>query len=231
MNGLTIRPYRASDLADVRRICFETGHMGEPIAWQYRDPASFAYLFCDWHLEHHPDTAWVVDRDGRAVGYLLGSADTYVAPRPEGGRTYVQHEAGYMTRHVLRRGLLVRPGTAGWFWRMMIDLARDRRVAQARVDRRRYPADLHIDLLPEARGNGIGRRLMMTWFDRLAELGVSGVHLGTWGENAGAIAFFESMGFESVGEAVPSPGFRLRDGKRTTVRWMTREITPTDAGR
>ncbi len=218
MADLFVRPYQPNDLEDVRTICFETGYMGDPIAWQYRDRASFCHLFCDWHALHHPDTAWVIDRDGRAVGYLLGCPDVRV-----GGQG--AHEAAYKRDHVMKRGLFLRPGTARFLRRSATDLARDRRILDWPIDADAHPADLHIDLLPEARGQGLGRVLMNTWFDRLKELEIPGVHLGTWGENAGAISFFESMGFSQIGDRVPSPGFRLRDGGRATVSYFIRTIS------
>ncbi|MGK0618858.1 GNAT family N-acetyltransferase [Meiothermus cerbereus] len=58
-----------------------------------------------------------------------------------------------------------------------------------------YPAHLHIDLLPRAQGRGLGRRLMEVFLARLRELGVPGVHLGVGQRNAGALAFYQRMGF------------------------------------
>ncbi len=174
-----VRPYRPADLEDVRKICFETGYMGEPIAWQFDDREVFCQLFCDPHALGHPDTAWVVDRGDRAIGYLLGNPDT----RPE-----------------------------------------HRDPAGLGFDVDAFPADLHINLLPEARGHGLGRELMTTWFERLSQLGVPGVHLGTWGENVGAIAFFESMGFRESGPRTPNL-FLLRDGRQATVAHFTRSLS------
>ena len=173
-----VRPYTPADLEDVRTICFETGYMGEPIAWQFDDRTAFCELFCDWHVLHHPDTAWVVDDGGHAVGYLIGCPDV--------------------------RGRFARE--ADW-----------------PVDLDRFPADLHINLLPAARGQRFGRALVTTWFERLVELGGPGVHLGTWGENAGAISFFRSVGFIESGERSPNL-FRLRDGELATVAHFTRPV-------
>ncbi len=60
---------------------------------------------------------------------------------------------------------------------------------------RHYPAHLHIDLLPELQGQGWGRRLIEALRDRLRAAGVPGVHLVAAGTNAGAIAFYERLGF------------------------------------
>lgn len=210
-----LRPYETRDLEGVRDVCFATGFMGEPVADQFADRDAFACLFCDWYVLNRPDTCWVLDNGtGRVVGYLIGSPD---GPPPPG-----TVERTLARRHLLARGLLVRPGTARFFARVAWDLARDRSLLHSPVDQRSYPADMHIDLLAEARGHGLGAALVHTWLERLRLLGVPGVHLGTMGENSAAIAFFGSQGFEPAGRAVPSAGFRTPDGRRCTVRWFTR---------
>ena len=70
----------------------------------------------------------------------------------------------------------------------------------------------------------MGAALVRTWTDALTALGVPGVHLGTFGENASAIAFFRSQGFEPVGDRVPNPGFRQPDGSRCTVSHFVRAL-------
>jgi ribosomal protein S18 acetylase RimI-like enzyme len=67
---------------------------------------------------------------------------------------------------------------------------------------------LHINLLPEARGTGLGALLMKQWQDHLRQAGVPGCHLGTIAENTRAIGFFERMGFEKYGRPVLIPGLR-----------------------
>ena len=211
-------------------ICFETGLMGDPVADQYADRASFGHLFCTWYADNCADTCWVIDLEGRAEGYLLGCADV---------RTMRQdaHMSEFVRRHVLARGLLVRPGTAHWFARAIADMRSDRRALRNPADLERYPAELHIDLMPSMRGLGLGRALTARLFEELADRGVPGVHLRTWGENTDAIAFFRSIGFHSCGQRVPSGGFRtlgitgsnqtaapLDAGRRSTVRTFVRPL-------
>ena len=218
-----VRPYTPGDRDAVCDTCFRTGFMGDPVQDQFGDRDAFAHLFCTWYLDHRPDSAWVVDDGaGRAVGYLIGSPDGAVGEQA--------HLRAFALRHGLRRGVFVRPGTAGFMARAAIDLARDRSALASEVDPVRYPADLHINLLPAARGQGLGGALIRTWLGRLAALGVPGVHLGTFGENTAAIAFFMAQGFRPVGEPVPNPGFRMPDGARCTVRRFIREVPPTPSG-
>jgi GNAT superfamily N-acetyltransferase len=57
-----------------------------------------------------------------------------------------------------------------------------------------YPAHLHIDLLPETQGQGLGRALIETLFAELSRRGVRGLHLGMDPKNTGAAAFYERLG-------------------------------------
>ena len=54
------------------------------------------------------------------------------------------------------------------------------------VDQRRYPAHLHIDLVPRAQGRGLGRMLISALLGELQRAGVVGVHLGMHPMNARA---------------------------------------------
>jgi hypothetical protein len=58
----------------------------------------------------------------------------------------------------------------------------------------RYPAHLHIDLLPRTQGRGLGRALIGRLTDALRERGVPGLHLGVDPANTGARAFYARLG-------------------------------------
>jgi uncharacterized protein (DUF952 family)/GNAT superfamily N-acetyltransferase len=214
MGELEIRPYRPGDRARVRRICFETGYMGEPVDWLWNDAESFADLFSGYYTDREPESALVIDRGGDAVGYLLGCVDSR--------RTRGVEEA--VIRRLIRRGGLLRPGVALFLWRALFDVLRDRGARRDFPDAARWPAHLHIDLLPEARGQGLGRQLVETWCARLCERGIPGLHLGTFAENRPAIAFFEACGFERCGDPMRAPGFRTREGGRMHSQWLVRSL-------
>src|SRR5690606_41176632 len=61
-----------------------------------------------------------------------------------------------------------------------------------------HPAHLHIDLLPETQGHGLGRRLIATLFAELTRRGVPGLHLGMDPNNTGAAAFYERLGMQRL---------------------------------
>jgi len=216
MSSLVVRPFQPTDRVSVRRVCFETGYMGQPIAWQWRDAESFADMFTSWYTDEEPESARVAELDGEVVGYLLGCRDTSRAANP----------AAIVGRHIVRRGLLMRPGTAGVCWRALGDVAIDgiRRRLPSLAPDPRWPAHFHIDLLPVARDHGVGGRLVRSWLDELRTVGVRGCHLDTWGENTNAIAFFEAMGFRRHGRPAAMPGMRSPEGDRHTTVTMVQAL-------
>jgi ribosomal protein S18 acetylase RimI-like enzyme len=217
--GIAIRPYQPADRAGVRHVCYATGYLGDRVDWLYRDQESFADLFSGYYTDAEPESAMVAERDGRVVGYLLGCVDSRRPWDP----------ASIITRHIVRRGIAFRPGTAGFIWRSVVDSIRDRRhgpLPQAKIIDERWPAHLHVDLLTEARGSGVGSRLVHGWLDRLRSAGIAGCHLETFAENTTGIAFFKAMGFREEGAAILVPGFRSPAGHRHHVQLMVQPLAP-----
>ena len=214
MAEFEIRAYQPADREAIRRICFETGYMGEPIDWLWRDRESFADLITRYYTDREPESILVATRHGEVVGYLTGCVDS------ERARGAAVREI----RRLLRSGAVLKPGFASFLGRVLIDVARDRGAPEEALFGGRWPAHLHIDFLPEGRGKGLGRRIMMQWFDRLRGLGTPGVHLGTFAENHPAIRFFEACGLARHGAPRRAPGFRTRDGRRMHLQWMTRSL-------
>ena len=75
--NIIIRPYRPEDRRAIRRICCDTGFLGNPIETIFSDREIFADLFAAPYLDYGADWAWVADAGGRVVGYLLGSVSPY----------------------------------------------------------------------------------------------------------------------------------------------------------
>jgi ribosomal protein S18 acetylase RimI-like enzyme len=217
VSDVLVRPYQPSDRARVRHICFVTGYMGEPVEWQWRDAESFSDIFTGYYTDAEPGSALVAEIDGEVRGYLLGCVDSAKAWTP----------AAVVGRQVLRRGIAFRPGTARFAWRSVGDVIVDaahKRLPPAPFEDPRWPAHLHIDLLRDARGRGVGAALLRRWLDTLRGTGVPGCHLETIAENTGAVAFFEAMGFEKRRRPIPAPGLRSPRGERHHVQLMVQSL-------
>lgn len=124
---------------------------------------------------------------------------------------------------MLRRGIAFRRGTAGFVWRSFADVLVDQlhgRGPPSPVHDGRWPAHLHIDLMPSVRGRGLGASLMRRWLERLGDMDVAGCHVQTLAENRRAIAAFESVGFERLGKPALAPGLRSPGGLRHSIQLM-----------
>ncbi|MFH9670790.1 GNAT family N-acetyltransferase [Streptomyces sp. NPDC017405] len=183
-----IRPYRPADRDAVADVCVRTAHAGGDSRAIYPDLRLLPSIFAEPYCHFDPDLAFVLDDGtGRAVGYLLGTADTgrFVEqfrrdwiprladryPRPAGPPRTPAEEMIHLLHHPER--MLV-PELAG------------------------YPAHLHIDLLPRWQGQGHGRRLLHTFLRALRGQGVQAVHLGMVTANTAARAFYDRVGFHPI---------------------------------
>lgn len=212
MAAISVRAYESGDRAEVRALCYRVGYMGEPATFYWRHEESFADVWTTYYTDREPESLFVAIRERRVVGFLTGCVDTRTAPSP----------AQAITRAALKHALFLRPGTARFLWRGLLDTVSQRGTPSGELDDPRWPSHFHINLAPEARGVGAGRSLMEAWFTRLVDVGSRGCHLGTLFENTRAIGFFESMGFERYGEPQLAPGMRTPSGGRHHLQLMVR---------
>ena len=182
-----IRPYRPSDLAAVYDICVRTAESGGDARGRYSSDRLVGDVFAAPYVTLEPELAHVLDDgDGNPVGYVLGTADT--------GRFVRRYRAEWI------------PAVDGRYG----DDPRDQDMLALHHDPERmivpelarYPAHLHIDLLPGWQGRGFGRGLMDAFLGGLRAAGVARVHLGMVPTNTAARAFYDRLGFHEI----PVPG-------------------------
>ncbi|MFG1926196.1 GNAT family N-acetyltransferase [Cryptosporangium sp. NPDC048952] len=187
---LVIRPYGDADLEAVRDVCVRTGHEGGDARPLYPDPSIFPTAFSDPYVAFEPELAYVVDDGERAVGYIVGTADTVA---------FVKRFRGEWLPSVSSRWP-VTSGTSRTDELVRI-MHNPERMLWPQLEP--YPAHLHIDLLPSAQGRGYGRALIERFFATLAARGVEAVHLGMVPTNVKARAFYDRLGFHEID--VPDP--------------------------
>jgi ribosomal protein S18 acetylase RimI-like enzyme len=191
MGGMAdIRPYQPRDRQAVHAICRATIYGGTE-RLRPPDPDLFAELMIRYYTDFTPETVWVAERRGRVVGYLAGCFD-----EDKLRRAMISRIAPRAVARSLGRGLLLRPP----LWRQLAVLPRflaaERRAED--VDLSAYPAHLHVNLLPEARGRRLGERLVEELFVAATRRGVPGVHATVLEDNRGGRRFFERLGFEPL---------------------------------
>ncbi|MFE1321542.1 GNAT family N-acetyltransferase [Kitasatospora phosalacinea] len=198
-----VRPYRPADRAALFDICVRTAENGGDSRQTYPDHELLPNIFAAPYAALEPDLAFVLDDGGRAVGYVLATADTPAFVR----RFRDEWLPTLADRYPPPTGEPATPSE------VMVHLLHtpERMVLPELAD---YPAHLHIDLLPSHQRAGHGRELMHTLLDALAAKGVGQVHLGMVTANTAARAFYDRLGFHVV--PVPDPGPLTYLGRRTT---------------
>lgn len=186
----TLRAAALQDMPGIYRVCDETGG-------DNANPELIGHIYAGPYVAHELGLARVVVDDEGVCGYLLGCADTRAL------------EAWCETSWwpLLREQYPVGSGGAD---AGLVELLHSPEVAPASVVEG-FPAHLHIDFLPRARGRGYGRALIEWLCAELAGRGIPGVHLGVGSDNANAIQFYEHLGFAAA----------LPDGD---TLWMTRAL-------
>ncbi|MGR0321081.1 GNAT family N-acetyltransferase [Agromyces sp. ZXT2-3] len=202
--GPVIRPYRPEDRDAVARICLLTAAGGADATGVYRDDALMPEVYALPYVVYAPDLAFVVEGDdGRVGGYVLGVADT------AGFIDWYAREwaPGFRERHPVAGPPTVhRPAYTEA--QLVADGGDPERMRIPELDA--YPAHLHIDLLPDLQGRGLGRRLVDTVRTTLADRGVPALHLGIDPANVGARAFYERLGFHELPSSTPdAPRFGI----------------------
>jgi ribosomal protein S18 acetylase RimI-like enzyme len=199
MFAFSIRAAVAEDRLALYEICRLTGDAGEDATARYDDPDLLGTVWVGPYLVLEPDLAFVVVDSAGVAGYVLGAADTAAFEAaceehwwPDLRRRYPEPpSSGDLTPdQELHKWIHHPPKTPEHV------LAR-------------YPAHLHIDMLPRGQGRGLGRRLVDTLLDALRRRGVAGVHLGVDTANHRAIGFYEHLGFFSIGPDHDGSGGRL----------------------
>jgi ribosomal protein S18 acetylase RimI-like enzyme len=186
-----IRKYRPSDRADVAEICLKTGDSGADATGMYVSDDLLADIYVLPYVELEPDLAFVVDTGERVAGYLVAAADT----RSFIDRFRAQWLPGFTAKYSPSTPSAQVAAATSSDEIIQVGMHPERMMIPE-IDE--FPAHLHIDLLPELQGQGVGRRLIRALLAELAERGVPGVHLGVSPRNTGAKAFYSRLGFRPL---------------------------------
>lgn len=171
MKGISIRPMMSADKAAVEHICIETA---PPFLCSNDKRREYTLLMYNRYytrvLQH---SFVVVDTNDKPVGYILCAPDY---------KSYKQDFYRNELADIRRLGIFY-------------SISARSEVCSVSKYAKKYPAHLHIDILPAYQGRHIGKELMNALFHHLKEQHISGLMLSVSRENKGAIAFYEKCGF------------------------------------
>jgi len=187
----TIRHVRPQDLDALYAISLATGDSGGDAAHLYEDPRLMGHIYAAPYAVLAPELVLVAEDEDGVGGYVLGVFDTLDwADRLE--REWWPHlrerypdpgdvPPGRRTADQRRAAIIHRPETP-----------------PAEVVAR-FPAHIHMNLLPRLQGRGLGTRLLETWLDNARTNSVTRIHVGVNRGNAHAVRFWRSRGFREIG--------------------------------
>lgn len=199
MGELSIRRYRDGDRDAVYEICVETAGAGKGVRGRYStddlvpDSAAGPYLFLE------PRHVYVLDNGERAVGYVIGTADTP-------GFAAAYHERWLPLLADRYRPLSGPPVTEEDH---RIDSLFNLKRWMVRPELVPHPAHLHVNILAEYRGSGHGRALIDTFLASVAAAGAASCHLIVRSANVNAQRFYAKLGWRPIDVAGAEPGTYL----------------------
>ncbi|WP_434339475.1 GNAT family N-acetyltransferase [Motilimonas cestriensis] len=193
-----IRPYQPSDLNALYEICLLTADGGKDASHLFADKKLVGHFYAAPYGVFEPDVCFIVTHNEKPCGFVVGTrCSQRFAQRCE-NEWFPQLRAQFPLLNsapVSLNDKLISYLHQGY---------------QPRPEYRDYPAHLHINLLPETQGHGIGRKLMETFIENLKQLNVSGLHLEVSASNQTAIRFYEKMGFSQIAQFEHSFGYGIK---------------------
>jgi ribosomal protein S18 acetylase RimI-like enzyme len=190
--GFVLRHATAADHPALCRVCLETGAAGQDATHREDDPDLMGLIYAVPYQALEPDLAFVIESSRGVAGYLLGARDTGAFNARLASDWYAALQARVRD-----------PGPdparwrgSDWVRHMIHHPALDIPPALAS-----FPSHGHIDLLPQARGQGIGRRCMAFLAGRFAAAGSTGLFLDVNPANHGALRFYARLGYVAVADS------------------------------
>jgi GNAT superfamily N-acetyltransferase len=178
---LKIRPFDPDDLDALYRISLATGFAGGAASRLYADSKLMGHIYSAPYALLEPSLALIVEDEEGVAGFAVGTTDTTAWEQklerdwwPSLREQYVkplEADASGWTRDQ-RRAFMIHCPTHT-----------PPAVAQ------RYPAHLHMNLLPRIQGRGVGSKLFDRWLLVASGRGTKAIHVAINRDNVGALEF------------------------------------------
>jgi len=176
----SIRSYRPTDRDAVRRLCCQTGFLGEPIDPVYEDRQLFADFLTAYYTDWEPESSFVLETAGELPGHLLGSR------KPLRNQLYSFWQNVSLFLKALSRYFHYNERSRRFIRWTLVHGWREVPAVPRRTPH------FHINLLPEARRMSTTRAIMSAYLSYLYRCGEKRVY--------GQIVTFESRRGEKMFE-------------------------------
>lgn len=175
-----VRKYLDKDKENLRKICIATSGLPTETEWD----RNFLYLmYNDYYSECEKDNCFVfTDDNDEAVGYILCAPDF----------------DAYIER--MKKDYLPKIEYLG----KKYYLSAKGEILLHSIFKKKYPAHLHIDILPDYQHMGAGTMLVDALKAHLKESGIKGLMLSAGAGNKKAIAFYKKNNFKKIANILGS---------------------------
>ena len=186
---MIVRQAELRDLEAVYDICLKTGQAGRDATDLYSDPALIGHIYAGPYVALKGPISFVAEDDLGVFGYAVGVSDTRAFERE------LEREWWPALRERYPEPVQQETEQSADDQRIRT-IHNPSPVPQAVIDE--YPAHIHMNLLPRARGRGVGARLLDAWIAAAKLKGVSAVHAGVSAANEAGLAFWTAREFHPV---------------------------------
>lgn len=181
---MKIRNLEEKDIPAVEEICLKTAPASAVKA--EKDKLYTLYMYNRYYTRAQKGACFVAtDDEDRAVGYILCAPDY---------KAYLADFKTHELSEIRRLGI--------WY-----SLRANAEMRMQKCFQEKYPAHLHIDLLPEYQRMHLGSALMDALKEHLESERIPGVYLCAGAKNNGAVAFYKAQGFQIL--ARPGGSFAM----------------------
>lgn len=191
---VTLRRVQADDLPALYQICLQTAASGQDATSLHHDPELPGHIYAAPYTVLEPEHALVAEDSEGVGGYLVGTYNTDSFAQALERKWWPALRERYDDP-----GLDLTSADRGRVAAIMEPETNPPHLVA------RYPAHIHMNLLPRLRGQGIGKSLVQQWVQGARAAGIPGIHLGANAGNTGGIAFWTKAGFtpvEAIGRTV-----------------------------
>jgi len=186
-----VRPYQPADRAAVRRICADTGFMGNPIDEIFTDREIFADFFTRYYTDYEPECALVTEDldSGEVVGYMLGCVRFRYQAFMQIWLMLSHNVPIVFWRYVT--GRYNRASRQFLYWVLF-------RSVRETPPAPRQSAHFHINLLPAYRTNVFGRDMVFAFFELSNRRGVKRIYGQIQTRDDRRTGFWRRYGFREL---------------------------------
>lgn len=186
----SVRSFRSDDIDALYAISLATGSAGGDASTLYADRKLIGHIYSAPYAVLEPSLALVFEDPDGVAGFAIGVMDTCEWEDRLEMQWWPQLRAQYSDPPEAKRD--------SWS-------PDERRASMIHHPERtpdwvteRYPAHLHLNLLPRAQGRGVGAMLFERWRTIAIKRGARGIHVGVNHANARAGGFWKKSGFVTL---------------------------------